>query len=117
MKTAERRESILLTLSRNGHSTASALSNKYGVSERTILRDIEALSILHPIYTSQGRYNGGIYLPIGYRIDKLSLNNTEERLMNKIVKFVEKNIDYFSECEIYTLKKYVTTHSSNEITN
>lgn len=115
MKTAERRESILLLLSRNGYSTASELSNRYGVSERTILRDIDTLSLLHPIYTQQGRYTGGIYLPKGYRIDKLSLNQVEERIMRKVIRFVEKNLEHFNECEICTLKKYIKNHSINTI--
>lgn len=35
---------------------------EFEVSERTISRDIEELSLTKPIYTKSGRYGGGVYI-------------------------------------------------------
>ena len=55
MGAAERRREIMRVLCRRRHETVKNLSFEFGVSERTILRDIEALSITEPIYTQCGR--------------------------------------------------------------
>ena len=60
MGTAERRSEILKILCRRRHETVPRLAAELGVSERTIRRDIEALSLTAPLYTQQGRYDGGV---------------------------------------------------------
>ena len=45
MYAVERREKLIRTLVLRGHTTVSELAMEFEVSERTILRDIEALSI------------------------------------------------------------------------
>ena len=59
MGTAERRNEIMRILCRRRHESISNLADEFGVSTRTILRDIEVLSIKEPIYTQCGRYGGG----------------------------------------------------------
>ena len=62
---------ILFELLAKRKVTASALAVKHGLSERTIYRYIDALSIAVPIYVKQGR-DGGIFisdafkLPVGF---------------------------------------------------
>ena len=62
MGTAERRTEIMRVLYRRRHEKISNLAEEFGVSVRTILRDIEVLSATEPIYTQCGRYYGGVYI-------------------------------------------------------
>lgn len=66
MGTAERRHAILRVLCRRRHETLANLAAEFGVSERTIRRDIEILSLTEPLYTQPGRYGGGVYVTDGY---------------------------------------------------
>ena len=47
------------------NETISNLAEEFGVFARTILRDVEVLSVTEPIYTQCGRY-GGIYVTDDY---------------------------------------------------
>lgn len=61
--------------------TAEDLASHFGVSKRTILRDVEALSMANiPIYTRQGK-GGGIALLDGYVLDKTVLTEEEKKLL------------------------------------
>ena len=58
----------MLLLGAQGRLTAQALAERLEVSERTIYRDLEALSIAGiPVYTQSG-VNGGVFLDENYRI-------------------------------------------------
>ena len=70
MGTAERRTEIMRVLCRRRHEKISNLAEEFGVSTRTILRDIEVLSIKEPIYTQCGRYGGGVYVTGDYLKEK-----------------------------------------------
>ena len=64
---ADRLLSIILLLQHHQHMTAKALSDQLGVTERTIYRDIEALSMAGiPVYTRTGP-DGGCFLDDHYR--------------------------------------------------
>lgn len=70
---------ILYYLVEKGGATAPELAREFEVSQRTIYRDIEALSASGiPVYTEPGR-GGGIRLLRGYVLDKAALSE-EERL-------------------------------------
>ncbi|CAM3960778.1 WYL domain-containing protein [Cohnella lubricantis] len=63
----ERLIAILLHLQANGQATARELAERLEVSERTIQRDLEALSASGiPVYAQRGA-KGGWVLPAGYR--------------------------------------------------
>lgn len=66
---AERLLSILMLLRSKGSVTAAELAAELEVSERTILRDIDSLSLSGvPVYSTRGR-NGGFTLMKGYRLE------------------------------------------------
>ncbi len=57
MGTAERRTEIMRILCRRRHETISNLAETFGVSRRTIQRDVEILSITQPLYTQSGSHS------------------------------------------------------------
>lgn len=74
---ADRLLSILLRLQAHGQVTAPDLAAELEVSERTIYRDIEALSVAGiPIYTQVGA-KGGIFLEENYRVRLTGLSRPE----------------------------------------
>lgn len=69
--------SILVMLLRKERVQAKELAEKFGVSVRTILRDVDAINLAGiPIVTYQGA-NGGIGIAEGYRLDKSVLTENE----------------------------------------
>ena len=74
---ADRLLALLMLLQSRGRMTAKALAEKLEVSERTIYRDIEALSIAGvPVYAEAGRA-GGFDLLDSYRTSLTGLNKRE----------------------------------------
>lgn len=70
---------ILYYLLNKGHATAPELAAKFEVSQRTIYRDVEALSSSGiPIYAESGR-NGGIYLLHDSILDRAILSDPEKQ--------------------------------------
>ena len=49
--------------------TAPYFAQKYDLSERTVYRYVDRLSMVAPIYVKTGR-NGGIFLPESYKLSK-----------------------------------------------
>lgn len=71
---ADRLLSMMLFLSAHNHMTAQELATRLEVSERTIYRDINALSAAGvPIYTQPGTH-GGVFLDENYRISLTGLS-------------------------------------------
>ncbi|MFS0644424.1 helix-turn-helix transcriptional regulator [Siminovitchia sp. 179-K 8D1 HS] len=74
---ADRLIAILLLLQNNGKMTAKELAEKLEVSERTIHRDMEALSTAGvPVYAERGT-NGGWSLADGYRTNLTGMKTEE----------------------------------------
>lgn len=74
---ANRLLSLLLLLHARGRMTADELARQLEVSERTIYRDIDALSIAGvPVYTQPGT-NGGVFLDENYRVSLTGLSKDE----------------------------------------
>lgn len=61
MNVYERQKELLRLLRIRKYETTYNFSVEFNVSERTIRRDIELLSLTEPIYTKAGRFGGGIY--------------------------------------------------------
>ena len=74
---ADRLVSLVLLLRQRGRLSAPELARELEVSTRTVLRDIEALSIAGvPVYVDRGR-NGGFSLLPGFRTELTGLNREE----------------------------------------
>ena len=69
---------IVYTLLEKERVTAAELARNFGVSERTVYRDVDALSAAGiPVYMSKG-YKGGISLLPGYAVEKSMLSDAEK---------------------------------------
>ena len=90
MGTAERRIEIMRVLCRRRHETISNLAEEFGVSTRTILRDIEVLSITEPIYTQCGRYGGGVYVIGDYSMTRMYMTENELELLHKLSRLADE---------------------------
>jgi predicted DNA-binding transcriptional regulator YafY len=78
---ADRLLSLLMLLQTRGRMTARELAERLEVSERTIYRDLEALSIAGiPVYTERGP-GGGCGLLDGYRAQPAGLTEAEVRAL------------------------------------
>ncbi|MEO0564886.1 MAG: YafY family protein [Chloroflexota bacterium] len=78
---ADRLLSIMLILQAQGKTTTLALAEKLEVSRRTILRDIDALSIAGvPVHADAG-HGGGVYLDEHYRVSLTGFNEAEVRAL------------------------------------
>lgn len=78
---ADRLLSMTILLQTRGKMTAKALAEELGVSERTVLRDVEALSIGGvPVY-AEGGHGGGIMLDKQYRTSLTGLRENEVRAL------------------------------------
>jgi predicted DNA-binding transcriptional regulator YafY len=78
---ADRLISLMLLLHARGRMTAQKLAAQLEVSERTIYRDIDALSTAGvPIYVQPG-VNGGVFLDENYRISLTGLSRAEAQAL------------------------------------
>jgi len=77
MQKTERLVAITLLLQARGKMTAHHLADVLGVSQRTIYRDMDALSLAHvPVSMDYGP-GGGYYLPDDYRFDSTLFTREE----------------------------------------
>ena len=80
----DRRQSLLNILVERRQETVANLVHEFGVSRRTILRDVEILSGSYPIYTVQGN-GGGIRVADGYYADRRYLKSDQEDLLRELL--------------------------------
>ena len=115
MGTAERRAEIMRILCRRRHETISNLAEEFGVSTRTILRDIEVLSITEPIYTQCGRYGGGVYITDNYVMHRMYMSDRELAVLRKVVFFAEnKRVCDLDEEESNLLKNIIAEYTKQK---
>ena len=111
MNATERRKEIMKILCIRRYDTIGNLAEELGVSDRTVRRDIEILSLTEPIYTQSGRHRGGVYVMEGYYFNRTYLSTEEAALLNKIYNNMNSDdIDSLSSEELILLnnikKKY-----------
>ncbi|MBA3867864.1 MAG: WYL domain-containing protein [Anaerolineae bacterium] len=76
---ADRLLALVMHLQTRGKTTTQTLAEELGVSRRTILRDVEALSVAGiPVYTDGG-HGGGVALDENYRVTLTGLKEVEIR--------------------------------------
>ncbi len=78
---ADRLISLILALQDKGKTTASQLADALGVSRRTILRDVEALSLSGVPILAEGGPGGGIWLDPAYRTSLTGMKESELRTL------------------------------------
>lgn len=115
MDAASRRFEIMRLLCRRRHETVENIAAEFGVSLRTVRRDIEVLSFTEPIYTKAGRH-GGVYVMDGYSIEKMYFKNSESEVMKKVLKNAEKQTECaLSLDEMRVLKQIIDDYTKPPI--
>ena len=99
METVERRFQIMKVLCIRRHETMADLATEFGVSVRTIQRDIDRISCMMPIYIKSGRYEGGVYVVDGYYMDRMYMTKDEITLLNKIRNIIISDYKCFLSAE------------------
>ena len=115
MGTAERRNEILRILCRRRHETISGLSSEFSVSERTIRRDIEVLSLSYPIYTQTGRYYGGVYILDSFSPERMYMSNAELSVLNKLLASARQQKTLLSKEETEVLQSIILQYTKTQI--
>ncbi len=110
MGTSERRIETIKYLCRKKHATMAEISKEFGVSVRTVKRDIDYLSgvMMIPIYCQAGKYEGGVYIDDDYRWDKMYMTLEQISLLMKVREMVT---DKLSDKENMTLKQIIDLYS------
>ena len=111
MGTAERRYEIMKILCRRRYETIRNLASEFGVSMRTVQRDIEVLSGTEPIYTQFGKYGGGVYVVEGYSMDRMYMKNSELDVLQKLYIAADKYEDLLTTDEKNLLKSLISQYS------
>lgn len=94
--TAERRLAIMRALCKRRHDTIPNLAIEFDVSERTMRRDVEILSLTEPIYTVPGRYGGGVYVIDSYKPSRFYLSVSQTAALENVL-FLARNKE---KCEL-----------------
>lgn len=112
--TAERRSEIMKLLCRRRSETIRNLAFEFEVSERTIRRDIEILSLNEPIYTQAGRYGGGVYVEEGYSMARMYMSDEELGVLRKLADIADKH--ELSDAERKILHSVILTYTKPKST-
>lgn len=111
MGTAERRYEVMKILCRRRYETIRNLASEFGVSMRTIQRDIEVLSGTEPIYTKVGKHGGGVYVVDGYFIDRMYMKDSEVDVLRKLSIAADKNEKLLTDDEKKLLTLLIAHYS------
>ena len=85
MRPNERRAAIFDALCIRRQDTVENLASEFGVSEKTIRRDIEELSCSYPIETVRGRYGGGVKVADWYHPHRNILSNEQQHVLSELL--------------------------------
>lgn len=80
----ERRQQVLEAISDRRTERIENLASEFGVSRRTIERDILVLSCSYPIVTVQGA-SGGVRAMDGWYVTRRYLNDDQEALLRSLL--------------------------------
>ena len=83
MTACERRIAILEILCERKSESIANLMFEFGVSDSTIRRDIQKLTVSYPVYTTQGN-GGGVYVVEGYRLGRTYMTDKQTELLEEI---------------------------------
>lgn len=112
MGAAERRLEIMKILCRRRHEKMSNLAFEFGVSLRTIQRDIDEISTTIPIYIKTGRYEGGVYVMEGYYLERLYMKESEIALLKKVKEiFLKHENCSLNDYEMQKFNKLIEDYS------
>ena len=92
MGATERQLEIIKYLCRKRYATMSTLADEFGVSVRTIQRDIEALTLFVPLDVKAGRYEGGVYVVRDYTMDRMYMTEKEVNVLLKIQELIKPQL-------------------------
>ena len=84
MDAVERRQQILELLCQRRKDTMQNLAAELGVSERTIRRDVEILTLSYPLETVCGRYGGGVRVADWYHLDRQRMSPKQTALLRRL---------------------------------
>ena len=88
------------------------LAAEFGVSIKTIQRDIDEIGFLIPIRVKRGRYYGGVYIKEDYIFDRAYMSDEELKLMRKLLDFIVPDSNFgFTEKEIEILRKIIRDYT------
>ena len=91
MTANERRMQILNVILAKRSVTMLELQNEFHISRSTARRDIEELSLSHPIITAKGG-GGGVSVMEGYKLGMKYFTNEELEIMNSILKTFKRPV-------------------------
>lgn len=115
MGTAERRCEIMKMLCRRRHETIRNLASEFGVSMRTIQRDIEILSRTEPIFTQAGKYCGGVYVVEGFSMDRMYMKDSELDVLQKLYIAADDNTALLTDGEKNLLGFIISQYSKPKL--
>lgn len=84
MSQNKRQRQILEKLCQRRHDTCANLALEFGVSERTIMRDVQELMLEYPLYTSRGKH-GGIRVEDGFYLYRNRLSPEQRGVLEKVL--------------------------------
>lgn len=90
----------------NRQQKAQDIADHFGVSTKTIYRDVETLAQAGIPITMQQGVGGGIVLSENYAINKKKLTSTEEKVLIEAIDNIKKLPNAQLEYALQTLKKY-----------
>ena len=80
----DRQQQIINLLCQRRSDTVQNQAAELGVCERTIRRDIEELTLTHPLETVRGRYGGGVKMADWYFQDRPKLSPKQTALLKRL---------------------------------
>ena len=110
MGTAERRLAMLRFLCQRRHATMGELAERFGVSLKTIQRDIYEIesTLRAPLVVRKGKYYGGVYVMEGYSLDRMYMEEDELCLLRKIHRMLAEEL---SAAEAAMLERIIFSYT------